>query len=268
MENKKKYKSLGEMLKKGDFECLLNDLKEMKNQDKLKELIYKNSENPFSQLDQLLFFFPTYCIKNIKTEEGTLILGTDLLPYAKEALEFILSLGADPNVYMTNGENAFLKACELQNTDIIDYLIHNPYNKANYKHADGKCNNGLFYATMAEATNSIEYLVKKCSLDINEKNFFSDNQTVLFYACGHMKESSFYKLIELGADPSIEDAYGNKAVDMILPGYDQETIEENFDADDKDDQKELEKWKTFYTEVQEITENFEQQKKTQLKVKF
>jgi hypothetical protein len=268
MANKKNYTSLGQMLKKGDFESLLEDLQEIQKNDNLKELTYKNSEVPFSQLDQLLFFFPTYCIKNIKTEDGKTILGTELLPKAKEFLEFILSLGADPNVYMTNGENAFLKSCELQNTEILDYLIHNPYTKANYKHADGRCNNGLFYATMAEATNALEYLVKECHLNINEKNFFSDNQTVLFYACGHMKESSFYKLIDLGADLTLEDSYGNKAVDMILPGYDADTIEENFDLNDEDDKLELQKWKDFYTEVKEMTENFEQQKKTQLKVKF
>ncbi len=263
----KNYKSLGQMLKNGDFEALLNDLQAMQKTDEFKNFIKTTEKKPISEFDDLLFYFPQYSCKTTEDEEGKLILTNELQPRAIEFLEFCLKNGANPNAYMKNGENAFLKSCEIKNTDVLDYLLNNPYVSVNIKHGDGMGNNALFYATMSEATEVIEYLVKKCDFDINHKNFLSNNETCLHYACGHGKEKSFDKLIELGASPILTDSYGYKPVEMIMAGYDEETIEE-FDLNDPEDVAELKKWKEFYEKVSTITNKYTAENKPTKKLKF
>lgn len=263
----KNYKSLGQMLKNGDFEALLNDLQEMQKTDDFKNFIKTTEKNPISEFDDLLFYFPQYSCKPKEDVEGNITYTNELQPRALEFLEFCLKNGANPNAYMRNGENAFLKACEINNIQILDNLINNPYVNINIKHGDGMGNNALFYATMAEATDVIEYLVKKCDFDVNHKNFLSNNETCLHYACGHGKEKSFDKLLELGASPVITDSYGYKPFEMIMAGYDEETIEE-FDVNDPEDASELQKWKVFYDRALKITEQYAQENKPTKKLKF
>ena len=263
----KNYKRLGQMLKNKDFEALLNDLQNMQKTDEFKNFTKKTEKNPISEFDDLLFYFPQYSCKRQENAEGEKILTNELHPRAMEFLEFCLKNGANPNAYMRNGENAFLKSCEIKNTEVLEYLLNNPYVEVNKKHGDGMGNNALFYATMAEATEVIEYLVTKCDFDINHKNFLSNNETCLHYACGHGKEKSFEKLIELGASPLILDSYGCKPVEMIMAGYDEETIEE-FDQNDPEDVVELKKWKTFYDKVLVVTEKYSQENKPTKRLKF
>ncbi len=264
---KKNYKSLGQMLKNGDFETLLNDLQEMQKNDDFKNFIKTTEKNPISEFDDLLFYFPQYACKTTEDSEGKITLTDELQPKALEFLEFCLKNGANPNAYMRNGENSFLKACESKSVEVLDYLINNAHVEINIKHGDGMGNNALFYATMAEATEVMEYLVKKCGFDVNHKNFLSNNETCLHYACGHGKEKSFEKLLELGASPIITDSYGCKPVEMIMAGYDEETIEE-FDQNDPEDVAELKKWKSFYEKALKITEQFIEENKPLRKLKF
>jgi len=263
MQNKKHYKSLGQMLKAGDFESLLDDLQAMKKSGELKNFSKTTSQNPISEFDDLLFFFPQYAVKTIKNKDGTIEKTGELYPKAMDFLKFCLENGANPNAYMKNGENTYLKACEINNTEILDYLINNPYNPIDLTHADGMGNTGLFYATMAEAIDILDYLVKKCNFNVNEKNFLSNNQTVLHYACGHGKEKSFDKLIELGANPTLKDNYGFEPVDMILPAYDEEVREEY-----ANNPEELIFWDRFYQKVKYVTEKYRAENKPKLKTKF
>lgn len=263
----KTYKSLGAMLKAGDFEVLLEDLEKMKSTDELKSFAKTTSKDPISEFDNLLFFFPQYSVKRIKNEKDEEELTNELLPGAMKFLEFALKNGANPNAYMKNGENTFLKSCEIPNKDVVDYLIHNPHNPVDVTHTDGMGNTGLFYATMSQSTEVLEYLVKDCNFNINEKNFLSTDQTVMHYACGHGKEKSFDKLIELGANPTLKDGNGYQPFEMILPAYDEETIED-YDLNDPDDVAELEKWKQFYDKVVAKTEEYATNNKPKLKTKF
>lgn len=264
---KKNYKSLGEMLKVGDFESLIKDLIKMQTSEEFKKFTKTNEENPISELDDLLFFLPQYAFKTEKNSEGEKVITKEIIPGALNFLDFALKNGANPNAYMKNGENAYLKSCEAPSPEILDYLINNKYTKIDLNHTDGMGNNGLFYATMSNSTEIIEYLVKKCNFNINEKNFFTNEQTVMHYACGHLKEKSFDKLIELGANPTLKDNNGYKPVEMILLGYSKEDIEE-YDAKDKEDFEELKKWKTFYDKVLTITQSYETNNQKKLKVKF
>ena len=265
-KSKKQYKSLGQMLKAGDFDTLLEDLKKMLESGELKNFNKRTIDNPISEFDELLFHFPKYACKTVQLEDGTIESTNELLPRSMEFLEFALKNDANPEAYMKNGENCYLKACEAKNSSIVQYLIENPYKKVDINYADGMGNDGLFYATMAESTEVIELLVKKYGFNPSKQNFLSNNESYLHFACGHGKEKSFDKLIELGADPTVLDNYGYKPYEMILAGYDEETIKE-FDLNDPVDVKELKKWKDFYQKAKAITENYIANKK-KFKTKF
>lgn len=262
----KEYKSLGQMLKAGDFDALLDDLHKMKNSGELKNFNKKNSQKPISEFDDLLFYFPQYAVKYtevVENDEKKMVMTSELQPRAMEFLKFCLENGANPNAYMKNGENTYLKSCEIPNTEVLDYLINNPYTKADLAHTDGMGNTGLFYATMAESTQVMEYLVKTCGINVNDKNFLSNDETVLHYACGHAKEKSIDKLMELGANPTIKDSYGYQPFETMLPAYDEETIEEF-----SDEPEELAKWLKLYEKVVTITENYKKANPPKLKTKF
>jgi ankyrin repeat protein len=263
---KKQYKSTGAMLKAGDFEALLEDLQQKKDSGDLSNFNKRTSQKPISEFDDLLFFLPQYAVKYAEVEENgdkKMVMTSELQPGALEALKFCLENGANPNAYMKNGENTYLKACEIPTSEILDYLINNPYNKVDLNHTDGMGNTGLFYATMAESTQVMEYLVKTVGFDVNAKNFLSDDQTVLHYACGHGKEKSIDKLMELGANPTIKSAYGYIPHELMLPAYDEETIEEM-----ADEPEELAKWALLYDKVVKITEDYKIANPPKLKTKF
>ncbi|NCQ50346.1 hypothetical protein GW796_00310 [archaeon] len=263
IKSTKEYKSLGAMLKAGDFEILIKDLTEMKSSGELKKLSKTTEQSPISEFDDLLFFFPEYSVVATKDENGERKLTKELIPRALELLEFLLENGANPNAYMKNGVNTYLKSCEVPNVAILDYLINNPFNKVNLSHTDGMGNTGLLYATMSESIDVIDYLVNKCNFNVNEKNILSNNQTVLHYACGNGKEASFDKLIELNANPSMKDSDGYKPLDTMLLGYDPDTIEEYMDEPET-----LQMWKNFYDRVAQITTVYEVEHKPKFKTKF
>lgn len=233
------YKSIGQMLKKSDFTALNEELDEMVKNESIKNFSKTTKENPISELDDLIFYYPKYCLdKNNNILEG-----------AEEFLNKALSLGANPNAYMKNGENMVLKACESPNVKVLENLINNQHIKIDLTHTDGMGNNCLFYAVMSENTTIIEYLVKNCNFNINEKNFLSNDQTVLHYACGHGKEKSIEKLIELGGDLTIKDHFGYQPYEMMIIGYDEETQEEY-----EDEPETVEKWKSLYEKYKNLTE--------------
>lgn len=252
MNNNKNYKSLGQMLKAGDFEALIKDLEELKASGDIKQLISKTSENPISELDELLFFTPQYM--------------TDGKVVKDRALEFIdlaLELGANPNAYMKNGENTVLKLCELETVEPLKHLIENNKIVVDLTHTDGMGNDCMFYAVMANSPTLIEYLNKEHSFDVNKKNFLSNDQTYLHYACGHGKEDSIEKLVELGGDLTIKDHYGHQAVDMIIIAYDEETREEYADEPET-----IEKWDKLYDKIKSLTKKQDEKKPRKLKKSF
>lgn len=262
-EKKKTYKSTGQMLKAQDFEALLADLNETKARDNLRDFAKRTTQKPISEFDDLLFFFPRYALKTEVNAEKETVMTKELQPLAMEVLNFCLENGANPNAYMKDGENAYLEACKLPSTEILDHLINNKWTPVDLTHSDGRNGNGLFYAVMAEATDVIEYLVKNCNFNVDEKNFLSNNQTVLHFACGHAKEKSFDKLMELGANPTIKDFNGYQPFEMMLPAYDPDTIEEM-----ADEPEELQKWAILYEKVTAQTEDYRSKNKPKLKTKF
>lgn len=261
---KKTYKSLGASMKAGDFEAFIEDFNKMVETGEIKKFMVRNSDRPYSEIDEILFAMPNYAVKkqlNEITQEQE--FSGEILPKALEAMELLLKNGANPKAYMVNGENAFLMACQTNNVDMLKLLIENKYTQADINQGDGQTKNGLFYATISNADKSIEYLVNEQGMDINKKHFMILNQTPIFYAAGLGKEKSFDKLVELGADLTFKDMNGYLPYECMLPAYDEETLEEN-----EYSEEELVFWKAFYQKGKDITEKQTAQKSKTRQYKF
>lgn len=245
--NNKKYKSAGAALTKQDFKAFIDYLKEAEMSGDMKDFQLMPDGLP-SELDKLLFALPNYILKKNEEDEKT----TELCEYGKEAIDTLLYYGADPNANFKNSITPFMKACEVNNAVLIKKLIDNPIKPANIALADGQGNRPFFYATMAEATNVMDHLAKDCQVNINFQYILSQQQTVFHYACGHAKEKSIDKLIELGANPCMRDNYENLPAELI-PTYD-EDIHEEGEISDED----IELWDKLFEKMQVYTKTFEQ----------
>lgn len=243
----KKYKSAGAALTKQDFKGLIDYLKEAEMSGDIVDF-QEMPEGLPSELDKLLFALPNHILKY--NEEGDVT--NELCDYAKEAIDTILYYGADPNASFKNSATCFHKACEINNITLIKKLIENPIKPANIALADGHGNRALFYATMSEATDVMDYLVKECNVNMNFQSALSQQQTVFHYACGHAKEKSIDKLIELGANPCMRDNYENLPAELI-PSYDEDIHEEG-----EISEEDLALWDNLFEKMKIYTKSFEQ----------
>lgn len=221
-----KYKSLGQMLKKKDFAYLLNDMKNMIGTAEFEKLKTKTTENPISELDELLFNIPNYCLN-----ENGMLNSTSI-----DVLKFCIDNGANPNAYMKNGENTFLKCCGIKDSSLLRALLNSGVEVVT-NHTDGRCNDALFYAVMNESIDNIDLLVTELGFDVNKKNIISEEQTVLHYACGHTLIDSINKLVELKADLYVKDSAGRTPKDMMQFINDEDIREEY-----SDEPETLNKW--------------------------
>lgn len=243
----KKYKSAGAALTKQDFKGLIDYLKEAEISGDIERFQLMPDGLP-SELDKLLFALPKHILKLNEDDEPT----TELCEYAKEAIDTILYYGADPNASFNNSITPFMKACEINNSILVKKLLENPNKPANIALADGHGNRPLFYATMAEATEVMDYLVKECNVNVNFQSVLSQQQTVFHYACGHAKEKSIDKLIELGANPCMRDNYENLPAELI-PSYDEDIHEEG-----EISEEDLALWDSLFEKMKVYTKSFEQ----------
>lgn len=213
-----KYKSLGEMVKKGDFLNLYNELIEIeKDEKRLKELL--NKANGTSELEGLLYFIPQYCLNEDKKLKEKVL----------ESVDKIISLGANPNAIFKSGITPFMQACEYANKEYVEHF----YNvaKVDCNQGDGRGARPLYYAMMGENIEILDYLVKDLELNVNQKMILLDGKTVFHSACMEMKEKSIFKLMELGARPDMYDDTENLPCQLI-PNFD----EEIYDDSDKDNE--------------------------------
>jgi Ankyrin repeats (3 copies) len=253
----KKYTSLGQMAKAGDFVELTKKLKEYKEAgDKFfNDLTEKTSEKTWSELDKLLYLSFSYArkpepvVEEQEEQEDSMLSGmmaalgaampkpavvhddfkVDERPfeYADGFIDFLkyaLEIGANPNARMEGSITSFLKSCELNDPMAVSILLDNKTTPVDINYGDGKGNRALYYAVMANADQTIEYLVKDRGVDIDFKYILSDNKTVFHYACGHCKVKSLDTLMKLGANPTIKDEYENLPADTMPV----------FDADNED----------------------------------
>ena len=308
-EKEKTYSSLGEMVKKGDFKKLQETLISFKETEDI-EILKSNKSNHVNELDLLLFHMIRFSDAKIfepkkddeeETPEISFGLGANMnmgtgntppifveeqrinplleklepvvLPNNFiETFELLLSLGANPNTPIKNGITPFIFACSVNNKELAQKMIENPYEeyilhsheyiplKADIQIADSKGNGPLYYATMNGALDTLEYLVKDLGMDINTKNFLETDRTLLHIVCSNMpifsrldqdgfawefigmdaielNKEILDKLLDLGADITLEDANNDHPFDLIP----------TFEPEDTDyDEKEVAKLDEIY----------------------
>lgn len=279
MSKNKEYDSLGAILKKADFELLLEKLEEYKKTDDIQILTEVTKGYHYSIADELLFHLPRFAFNK---EENK------LHPKSLEVVDKLLEYGANPNCSFSNGVTSFLLSCTVNDSEIVRRMLENPYKKEDifkgvmeYKKADlnqgdGRGHKGLYYATMAEAFDVMDCLVRDYGVDINNQYFLSDNKTVLHIACQNIaneinvdpdglrfienfdivKDRSIDKLIELGADPTIKDDY-EAIPEELVPTFDPDVFEK-----DELSPEQLEGWDRVYEKVGKYRLEFEKTKKT------
>lgn len=207
------YKSLGQMVKEGNFSKLLKELNEVEKDEKhLKSLL--NKDNGPCELEGLLYFIPQYCL-NEKREIKENVL---------ESVNKIIELGCDSNAIFKSGITPFMQACQYASKEYVEHY----YNISNIdcNKGDGRGARPLYYAMMGENLEVLDYLVKDLNVNINQKMILLDGKTVFHSACMEMKEKSILKLIELGSRPDIYDDTENLPCQLI-PSFNEELYEES-----------------------------------------
>lgn len=207
------YQYLGQMVKKGDFVKLLEELNEIEKDERyLKSLLDKS--NGTSELEGLLYFIPQFSLdKDKKLKEKVL-----------EAVDKILELGADPNATFKSGITAFMQACQYSNKEYVKH--YHEKTKVDCNIGDGRGARPLYYAMMGENIEVLDYLVTDLGVNINQKMILLQGKTVFHSACMEVKENSILKLMELGARPDIYDDNENLPCQLI-PSFDDEIYEES-----------------------------------------
>lgn len=210
---KVQYNTLGQMVKKGDFDKLLESLSELKNDERhLKELL-DNSEGP-SELESLLYFIPQFSLDEQKNLKDKVI----------DCVDKIIELGADPNTVFKSGITPFMQACQYANKQYVQHYYEKA--KVDSNVGDGRGARPLYYAMMGENLEVMEYLVNDIGVNINQKMVLLGGKTVFHNACMEVKEKSILKLMELGARPDIYDDTENLPCQLI-PSFDDEIYDES-----------------------------------------
>ena len=209
MSEQKKYKSLGEMIKNGDYVSLLEKLKSM-NEKEFKNITSTSEENPISQLDNLVFFIPDYVYK--KTEEG--VNTQEKHPGLFEFFKWSLEQGANPDSSIKYGVSCFLKSCTLPDPEIVKFILDNN-SSTNLKQQDGRGKDALMYSVEHNSEEVFDFLINTNEFDINKKYIFLNNKTILHTACVTANELMIDKIISLGGDLTLIDDYENTPCEMI-----------------------------------------------------
>lgn len=197
---KKKYTSLGQMVKAGDYASLEAIIIEYKKEDKLKQFLEIQEGQVMNQMDQLLWYTPNY-----KGNE-------DNLKIAK----LLIENGANPNSVDNLGRTPIMVAASDDDIDMLSLYISLG---ADINKADVGGNRCIYYAVTSESINAIEFLCKN-GVNVNRQDVLS-GQTMLHLACGEGFEKSIEKLIELGADPTLEDYLDDALPSECVPATDE-----------------------------------------------
>jgi len=259
---KKKYKSIGQMLMKNDFEAVYDELCELIKNNEIEKLQKPKENTTFSELDDILFALPDFASKK---EENNEVIDKrytgELFPKVKEVLKMILDLNGNPNAIYADAETAFLKACRVNSPELLEVFLNHESNPANKNSQDGENKNGVYYAIMNDADKSLKFLIEKCSLEPDKKNFLIYNQTPVYFACKYGAEKCFDVLMEKNVSLNIYDLNGQRPIDTMLLGYDNESI-----MNVTPSEKEMNFWQNFIEKVKDKTK--EQEVNNPIKKKY
>jgi hypothetical protein len=240
---KTQYTSLGQMIKKGDFTKLLEELSEAQKDEKYLKGLLDNSNGP-SELEGLLYFIPQYSLdENKKLRENTI-----------ECVDKIIDLGAYPNTVFKSGITPFMQACQYANKEYVEHFYIKAKPDCNL--GDGRGARPLYYAMMGENIEVLDYLVKDLGANLDYKMILLDGKTVFHSACMELKEKSILKLMELGARPDIYDDNENYPCQLI-PSFDDEIYDES-----EKDEEYYEKCDKLFTILKAHLKEYKENKKT------
>lgn len=240
---KVQYSSLGQMVKKGDFNKLLEQLIETQKDEKELKNLLDNSNGP-SELESLLYFIPQFSLGEDKKLKENVIACVDK----------IIELGANPNTVFKSGITPFMQACQYSTKEYVEHFYNTAKPDCNL--GDGRGARPLYYAMMGENLEVLEYLVKDLGVNIDYKMILLDGKTVFHSACMELKEKSILKLMELGARPDIYDDNENYPCQLI-PSFDDEIYDES-----EKDEEYYEKCDKLFTILKAHLKEYKENKKT------
>ncbi len=204
-ENKKKYKTLGEMVKAGDYDVLCEKLQETKDSGKLEDFLKIPQGRLICEMDVLLLYATQY--KNDRS---------------KEIIQKLIEFGSDVGCRDANGITPFMTAAHGNNVDSMKLFVEVGYDAFD---EDNGVHSALYHAVKGDAPEAIEYLVKEIGIDIDKVD--AHGRVVFHYAASDGLEKSVDKLIELGANPMIETKYdedGAIPAELVPEGDDWEEM--------------------------------------------
>lgn len=194
-----KYKSLGQMVKAVDYEALKNYF-DSADENALKQLNEVNEKGR----------------KNID-----LLLQASIVAKGERQLDIVdllLKQGADINMADKNGMTLLMAAAAENNVESLNFLINHP--DVDVVKLDEIFKKATHYAVLNNAVDAFTILFNTGKFDINEKTSLRE-ETYLHMAAqeGHVEMCE--KLMELGIDPTIEEALeGSLAASFVPEGQD------------------------------------------------
>lgn len=141
---------------------------------------------------------------NSKGKDGATPLLWALGSLNRAGVERLLEHGADPDVKLPGGSSPIYIAAGASDSEFLKMML-NHGGDPNYLHEKRK-HTLLFSAIMQRNLDTIEILVDN-GADINHRN--SHGNTPLIFAAGLNHHHIVYRLLELGADYSITNNWGN-----------------------------------------------------------
>ncbi len=182
-----KYKSVGEMIKAGDYEALKNNL-ESRN-DKQLAALEEIGNSGLRDIDALLFYAMDYKADRMM-----------------DVLELLVTYGANPNVIGANQITVLMKASAANNVAAIDFLTSQPNINLNARDAGGFLS-AAHYAVQNNAVEAFNKLVE-AGVDPHYVDPIS-GKNYLHYAAYECHAEMVDALIALNVDPTLEDAVDN-----------------------------------------------------------
>jgi ankyrin repeat protein len=122
-----------------------------------------------------------------------------------DIIKILLDGGANPNVLNHNSETALMLASRLGKEDSVDELLHSPDIDVN---ATGLWDNtALMRACSTENRGVITKLLQHPDIEIDMIN--QNGRSALFYSVESDDYQTVIELLEMGANPNIQDEKGN-----------------------------------------------------------
>ena len=144
---------------------------------------------------------------NQQTDSGW----TALLYAAKaghlETVRLLLTHGADVNLCLKGGENAFIEACSAQQVEVAHLLLEKGADVNTLHNAIGL--NGLLVAANFGDLGLVQATLAKTD-NINHQNVYGETALMRAAMQGHSEVVAY--LLDMGADKTILDSFGNDAL--------------------------------------------------------